>query len=110
MKLYTINATPVRKDDSHERTVGLLAGYPGDVAELLHEYGIDGFTMYQVNGYWQGVPEVSFKIELALLEDEASYDILDARELVRCISEELRNTYNQDSVMVTLPDNTVEFI
>lgn len=97
MKLYTINATPVRDGELNEMR---LASYPSVVARTLAWHGIDGFTMYKVDGYWKGEPEVSFKIEIATENSDAVY----------IIATELRNLYNQDSVMLTLPNNTVEFI
>lgn len=115
MKLYTLNATPMRRwdqleapaSDSHLDTRKkdidsinkmALEEYPRVVARVLAKHGIDGFTIYKVDGYWQGVPEVSFKIEVAT--DGG----------VGMIASELRDLYNQDAVMVTHPDNTVEFI
>lgn len=116
MKLYTINATPIRKfkqlSDSEKKYIRkgedtlnainarALEIYPGAVALTLAKHGIDGFTIYSVQGYWKGEAEASFKIEIAT-DDSSTVDY---------IARELRDMYNQDSVMVTLPDNTVEFI
>ena len=101
MKLYTINATPVRSDLSEFDNAQRLQNYPQIVANILHSYDIDGFTIYQVDGYWKGEAEKSFKIEIAT--DESYLKMGD-------ICSELRDMYNQDSVMLTKPDNTVEFI
>lgn len=101
MQLYTINATTVRPELTEYGNATRLEGYPQRVSQILALYGIDGFTMYQVMGYWKGEPEVSFKIEVAT---ELSLD----KMLEICAT--LRDEYSQDSVMLTLPDNSVEFI
>lgn len=114
MKLYVLNATPVQSKEQmveagyditetntveHNNSVH-LEEYPRVVSSLLQKYGIDGFTMYQVQGFWMGSSEVSFKIEIAT----------DAAYKIRNIADELRTMYNQDSVMLTTPENSVEFI
>jgi len=100
MKLYTINATPVRCDVSETENNTRVGYYSSFVAKTLSTHGIDGFTISKQNGYWQGEPEVSFKIEVAT----------DKKQTIVEIATSLRDSYNQDSVMVTMPDNTVEFI
>lgn len=102
MKLYTINATPVRTEFTDEMNEINIREYPKAVAAVLAKHRLDGFTIYQVQGYWKGEPEVSFKIEIAT-------DVKNAHT-VNSIAKELRDMYNQDSVMVTYPDNHVEFI
>lgn len=122
MKLYTITATPVRKykqlgttdqsnidrrvDTLHKINQMAVEVYPDIVANLLNQWGIDGFTIYRVDGYWRGEPEASFKIELAGEFDDKHADT----NIIRSIADALKKLYNQDSVMLTLPDNTVEFI
>lgn len=100
MQLYTINATPVREDLTNDVNDGRVADYPQFVAALFTKYGIDGFTIYEVQGYWQGKAERSFKIEIAS----------DTSVIVKKVCEQLRDTFNQDAVMLTNPDNSVEFI
>lgn len=102
MKLYTITGTPIRKDDSREVIFHKLAGYTNTVAQVLQKYGHDGFTIYQVQGYWKGVAETSFKIELAV-EDTHLADI-------DFIAMDLRDIYEQDCVMVTDNNGEVKFI
>lgn len=100
MKLYTINAiceqvkyTRTQNEDNHKM-------YPQSVAEILAEHKINGFTIERVEGYWQGVPEKSYKISIAT-DDEG---VLDK------VCEMLRDTFQQDAVMLTNPDNSVRFI
>jgi len=101
MKLFTITATPARTDVSEFDNEQRIENYPSVVAKIMQRHGFNGFTMYQVKGYWMAQPEVSFKIEVA---------IDTAPERVYTVAEELRDMYNQDSVMLTLPNNTVKFI
>ena len=103
MKLYTINATPYREQDSQEGNNASLKYYPENVAKVLSAYGIDGFTIYQVQGYWKGKAEVSYKIEIAIDRDN-SYNVITG------IARELKVMYEQESVMVTLPTNEVLFV
>lgn len=98
MKLYTINATPVRVDVSENENKTRIEQYPQVVAELLAKHGIDGFTIYPVQGYWKGEAEDSFKIEIATDGD------------VGMIASELRDIFNQEAVMLTNPNGEVEFI
>jgi hypothetical protein len=105
MKLYTINATPVRAEASKAKNDEMCAKYPAEVASILKAYGFDGFTIQEVAGYWQGKPERSFKIELAA---EPSSVINDKINIIETIAQELRDVYKQDSVMLT--SDTVTFI
>lgn len=124
MKLYVLNATPNRSrieqfnggvalNMTQEQMDGInrieIEAYPKTVARVLMNFGLDGFTIYKVDGYWKGTPEVSFKIEVAL-DDGSNDGGADARSTIEMVAEELRALYNQDSVMLTHPDGTVEFI
>ena len=100
MKLYTINATCEQHKYTRQENIDNHKHYAASVAEILAEHKIDGFTIEQVDGYWQGVPERSYKISIAT--DDAM--VLDR------VCELLRDRYNQDAVMVTYPDNSVKFI
>lgn len=102
MQLYTINATWVRPQDTEDEKAYKALSYASTVATILSTYGIDGFTIYEVQGYWMGASEVSYKIELALTDEDAG-SILE-------VAEKLRKLYNQDAVMVTTPDNKVSFV
>lgn len=102
MKLYTITGTPIRENLTAQENIERVKGYYTEVSKLLSSYGIDGFTMYEVNGYWQGKAETSFKIEVAVNSEDAEY--------IKDICNKLRDNYNQDCVMLTNPDNTVKFI
>lgn len=100
MKLYTINATC----EQHKYTIAENRAnhkvYAARVAEVLQQHKIDGFTIERVDGYWQGVPEKSYKISVAT-EDGT---VLDK------VCETLRDMFQQDAVMLTNPDNSVKFI
>lgn len=116
MLLYTLNATPVRNfkqlTEDEQRSIKHgddtlkainsrnIEQFPDMVAEVLAKYDIDGFTIYPVQGYWKGEPEQSFKIEFAIDNQLYAVDVAD----------ELRKKWNQEAVMLTNGDNTVEFI
>ena len=100
MKLYTINATCEQIKYTKQINKARHAKYPDMVSHILQGYGIDGFTIQTVQGYWQGVAEKSYIITVAT-DDEV---------IVDRVAETLRYMYNQDAVMVTYPDNTVKFI
>ena len=100
MKLYTINATPVKDTDSLTANAKKVGAYPDFVAGILANFDINGFTIYKVQGYWLGTAEDSFKIEIAT-DNEAN---------VHKICTLLRDEFNQDAVMLTNPDNSVRFI
>ncbi len=100
MKLYTINATCEQVKYTIQQNRDNHKLYPSRVAEVLAQHKIDGFTIEQVYGYWQGVPEKSYKISVAV-EDSVSLDN---------VCELLRDMFQQDAVMLTNPDNSVRFI
>lgn len=100
MKLYTINATCEQHKYTRTQNEENHKHYPASVAEILAEHKIDGFTIERVEGYWQGIPEKSYKISIAV--DEGV-------ELDK-VCEMLRDTFQQDAVMLTNPDNSVRFI
>ena len=101
MQLYTINATWVRPDDSGMTKLQYSDGsiYRRVVSDMLASYGIDGFTIQDVQGFWQGVAEQSYIITVAT--ELGGIDI---------VAEKLRSIYNQDAVMVTYPDGSAKFI
>lgn len=101
MKLYTINATPVQVKFIDKINDTRVKAYPEVVAKIMKRNGFDGFTIYQVQGYWMGKSEVSFKIEIGVDKNP---------KRVYRVAEELRDLYQQDAVMITLPNNTVKFI
>ena len=111
MQLYTINATWVRPDDSGMTKLQYSDGgiYKRVVSDMLASFGIDGFTIQEVQGFWQGVAEQSYIITVAI-DDDTNSSGQDARATIEMIAEELRLTYNQDAVMVTYPNGSVKFI
>lgn len=100
MQLFTINATPERFDVSEVENARRHKNYAITVSDILSSVGIDGFTIQQVEGYWQGLSEISYIITVAT----------DNSEVIDNVAELLRDRYNQDAVMVTYPDNSVKFI
>jgi hypothetical protein len=100
MKLYTITATPYHVYNSEADNKKLVEEYPKAIANVARANGIDGYTLYKVDGVWQGYSEPSFKIEIATEDVPA---------VIR-LCHDLREIYNQDAVMLTNPDNTVVFI
>lgn len=100
MKLYTINATCEQGKYTIQQNKANHKVYPARVAEVLQQHKIDGFTIERVEGYWQGVPEKSYKISVAL--DDAS--------VVDSICTMLRDMFQQDAVMLTDDKNNVRFI
>jgi hypothetical protein len=100
MKLYTINATCEQGKYTIQENASNHKTYSISVSEILAEHNIDGFTIERVEGYWQGKPERSYKISVAV-DNDSNID---------AICEQLRDTYQQDAVMLTMPDNSVKFI
>lgn len=100
MQLYTINATCERPEYDKDTQARHHRTYANTVCNALATYNIDGFTLQEVQGYWQGVPETSYIITVAT----------DNGGDIDKVAEILRDMYNQDAVMVTYPDNSVKFI
>ena len=100
MKLYTINATSIRPEYSAKVNKARFDNMPYMLSDTFKRVGIDGFTIYEVIGFWQGERERSYKIEV--LTD------LDSAYIVG-VCEEIRHVYNQDAVILQYGD-TVKFI
>lgn len=100
MQLYTINATCEQVKYTIQQNRANHKVYPARVAEVLQQHKIDGFTIERVKGYWQGVPEKSYKISVAL--DDAS--------VVDSVCTMLRDMFQQDAVMLIDDKNNVRFI
>lgn len=101
MKQYTINATSIRPHQTEKERQILFDYMPEVVSSMFIAYGVsDGFTIYPVTGYWQGVKEESYKIEV-LTE-------LDFDGMIE-VAERLRKHYDQDAVILTSGD-IVKFI
>lgn len=100
MKLYTINATCEQHKYTIQQNRANHKVHSSRVAEVLAQHKIDGFTIERVQGYWQGIPEKSYKISVAI----------DAGDELDKVCELLRDMFQQDSVMLTSPDNSVKFI
>ena len=103
MQLYTINATWVRPDDSGMTKLQYSDGgiYKRVVSDMLASFGIDGFAIQEVQGYWQGVPEKSYIITVAT--DKSS-------DIIEQFAESIRSVYDQDAVMIAYPNGSVKFI
>ena len=120
MKLYTITATPVMNETQAAKFPAFtgdikafnnsnLKDFEQSVAGTLANFGIDGFTIYQVKGYWKSEQETSYKIEIAL-DDSTNDSGAGARATAEMVAQELATVYNQEAVMLTLPNNEVLFI
>lgn len=83
MKLYTINATSIRPEYSDKINQARFDSMPYMLSDTFKSVGIDGFTLYEVIGFWQGEREPSYKIEV-LTE----------------LCEQIRHVYNQDAVIL----------
>ena len=109
MQLFTINATPERYDVTEAENLTRHKNYAMAVSNVLSNFGIDGFTIQEVQGFWQGVAEQSYIITVAI-DDDTNSSGQDARATIEMIAEELRLTYNQDAVMVTYPNGSAKLI
>ena len=98
LKTYTVNATPERYDVSQEVNAANHKEFATIVSNTLAARDIDGFTIQEVNGYWQGTPEKSYIITVAT---DATSDKIEA------VCDSLRHRYDQDAVMLTYPDGRV---
>lgn len=63
----------------------------------------DGFTIYEVSGYWKGIEEKTAKVEIY---SDGGFVGLGIFKLVN----ELKEKLNQDSIMLRKHTDTVEFI
>lgn len=100
MKLYTINATSIRPEYSDNVNKARFDNMPYMLADTFKSVGIDGFTIYEVIGFWQGERERSYKIEVL-----TKLDFDGMAELC----EQIRHVYNQDAVIIQCGED-VKFV
>ena len=100
MKLYTINATSYRSEYSVEINKARFDNMPYMLSDTFKKVGIDGFTIYEVIGFWMGERERSYKIEVLT---EVDFDVMAE------LCEQIRHVYNQDAVILQCGE-TVKFI
>ena len=100
MKLYTINATSIRPEYNDKINQARFDNMPYMLSETFKSVGIDGFTLYEVIGFWEGKREQSYKIEVLT---ELDFDVMAG------VCEMIRYAYNQDAVILQC-DETVKFI
>ena len=100
MQLYTINATSIRPEYSDKINQARFENMPYMLADTFKRVGIDGFTLYEVVGFWMGEREPSYKIEVLT---ELDFDVMAE------LCEQIRHVYNQDAVILQCGD-IVKFI
>ena len=100
MKLYTINATSIRPEYNAKINQARFDNMPYMLADTFKSVGIDGFTLYEVVGFWEGVKERSYKIEVLT---DLEFDVIAE------LCEQIRHVYNQDAVILQCGE-TVRFI
>ena len=100
MKLYTINATSIRPEYSDNVNKARFDNMPYMLSDTFKSVGIDGFTIYEVIGFWQGERERSYKIEVLTKLD---FDVMAE------LCEQIRHVYNQDAVILQSGED-VKFI
>ena len=74
------------------------------VAEVMIRRGIDGYTLLSGLGYWKGVAERSYTIEVAGIEDARILDSLSSA------AEDLKEAFDQESVLLRVSDENFNFI
>ena len=91
MQLYTINATSIRPEYSDKINKARFDNMPYMLSDTFQSVGIDGFTLYEVIGFWMGERERSYKIEVLT---ELDFDVMAG------LCEQIRHVYNQDAVIL----------
>ena len=74
------------------------------LANILKTHGISGATMFSAVGVWEGITEPTTIIEI--VDTESSIDT----EKIKSICEEIKDTLNQNAVMVEKTEANVVFI
>ena len=100
MQLYTINATSIRPEYNEKVNKARFDNMPYMLSDTFKSVGIDGFTLYEVIGFWMGERERSYKIEVLT---ELNFDVMAG------LCEQIRHAYNQDAVILQCGE-TVKFI
>jgi len=101
LRTFVLNATPERYNLTQEENNKRHADYAATVSQAFKAEHIDGFTIQEVAGYWQGTPEKSYLITVATDNTDDS---------IERVASVLREVYEQDAVMLTYPTGKVAFI
>ncbi len=73
------------------------------IEKLLERHGIDGATIYETTGLWQGKSEASIVIEII------GHDSQDVRARVFALKDDIKRENNQESVLLTISQAEVYF-
>ncbi len=71
------------------------------IEQIISEV-FEGFTLYEVIGYWKGAQEKTAKVEIAIQENQEI-------EVIR-LCKQLRIALSQDAIMLELVDSNIAFI
>jgi len=69
--------------------------------EIIAKY-FDGFSCYEIDGYWQGKAEKTLKVEII--------DTMGLSVKITELAQELKKELTQDSILVTVSDIISNFI
>ena len=101
MKTAKITFSPDHNGEKSPYSKGMIRD---KVAETMNRAGIDGYTLIKGLGYWKGIAERSYAIEVAGIEDTSDLEKVDS------IAEDLKKEFDQEAVLTRVSTESIDFI
>lgn len=74
------------------------------IADIMNRNNFEGYTLIKGIGYWRGIAERSYTVEVKGIEDIR--DIESMRE----VSSELKDAFDQESTLFSIAEEAIDFI
>lgn len=74
------------------------------IASAMNRQGIEAYTLIKGVGYWRGIAERSYTIEVKGVSDTR------IPESMREVSEELKKEFDQESILFSVASEAIDFI
>lgn len=74
------------------------------VADAMHRQGIDAYTLIKGVGYWKGIAEQSYTVEVKGVTDALDIDS------IKAVSEDLKTAFDQEAVLFSIASEAIEFL
>lgn len=74
------------------------------IADIMNRQGFEGYTLIKGIRYWRGVAERSYTVEVKSLKNFIEI------ERMRKVSKDLKEEFDQESVLFAITEEAIEFV
>ena len=101
MKTVRVTFSPDHAGEKSPFSKGMVRD---KVAQAMSRNGVDAYTLIRGIGYWKGVAERSYTVEVKGIEDTREI------EKMKSVSDELKKEFDQESVLFSIASEAIDFI